>query len=86
MRGFNVDDVAGHKPVKEHAQRGQVLLDGRRRQLVLEILDESCDMKRLDALKRIDVFYPRTSPQNGERRGVAQRGGEALSESRARRR
>ena len=49
MGRVDVDDMAGDKPVEQHAQRGQVLLDGRRRKLGLQILDEGGDMERLDA-------------------------------------
>ena len=33
-------DVAGHQPVEQHPQRRQVLLDRRRREAALQILDE----------------------------------------------
>ena len=56
MGWIHIDHVPGDQPVKEHAKRGQVLLNGRRRQFVLQILDESCDMERLDALERVDIF------------------------------
>ena len=35
MGGVHLENVAGHQPVKEHAQRGQVLLDGGRGELSL---------------------------------------------------
>ena len=39
--------MAGHQPVKEHAQRGQVLLDGGRGERSLQILDEGGDVEGL---------------------------------------
>jgi|SRR5271165_2115486 len=56
MGGIDIDHVAGDKPVEQNAERGQVLLDGRRRNHGLQVLDESGDMERLDAGKLIDVF------------------------------
>jgi hypothetical protein len=40
--------VAGREPVEEHANRGQVLLDGRRRKLVLKVVYENGNMERLN--------------------------------------
>ena len=45
--GVHLQNVAGHQPVKEHAQRGQVLLDGGRGELSLQILDEGGDVEGL---------------------------------------
>ena len=56
MGWIHIDHVPGDQPVKEHAKRGQVLLNGRRRQFVLQVLDESRDMKRLDVLEHVDVL------------------------------
>jgi len=55
MRRVDVDHMPGDKPVEQHAECGQVLLDGRRRNLGLQILDEGGDMKRLDAGKLIEI-------------------------------
>jgi hypothetical protein len=48
--------MSGHKPVEEHADRRQVLLDGGRRELVLQIVNESRDMERLDLRELVKVF------------------------------
>jgi hypothetical protein len=53
---IDVDDMARNEPVEQHAERRQVLLDGRRRNFGLQILDESGDMERLDAGKIIEIF------------------------------
>jgi len=53
---IDVDHMAGNQPVEQHAQRGQVLLDGRRRHLGFQILDESRDVERLNVGNLIDVF------------------------------
>ena len=42
-----VEDMAGDKPVEQHAQRGQVLLHRGRRELALQILNEGGDVERL---------------------------------------
>jgi hypothetical protein len=39
--------VAGHKPVEQHPQRGEVLLDGGRGKLRLQVLDEGGDVEGL---------------------------------------
>jgi hypothetical protein len=44
----HVQDVARHQPIEQHTQRGQVLLDGRRGQLPLQILDEGGDVEGFD--------------------------------------
>ena len=45
--GIVVDDVAGHQPVEQHAQRGQVLLHRGRGELALQLLHEGGDVERL---------------------------------------
>ena len=44
---IHVEDVAGHQPVEEHAERGQGLLDRGRRKFALEVLHEGSDMEGL---------------------------------------
>jgi hypothetical protein len=66
MGRVDVDHMAGHEPVKEHAERGQVLLDGRRRDVGLKILDEGGDMERLHRHKFVDAL---TSAPGGETPG-----------------
>ena len=39
--------MASHQPIEQHAQRGQVLLDGRRGELFLQMLDEGGDVERM---------------------------------------
>ena len=52
---IHVEDVAGHQPVEEHAQRGQGLLDRPRRKLALEVLHEGSDMEGLHVGELADV-------------------------------
>jgi hypothetical protein len=56
MGRVNVDDMIDNEPVEQHADRGQVLLDGRRRDLGLKILDERGDMERLHRREFIDAL------------------------------
>ena len=42
-----LQDLAGHQPVKQNAKRRQVLLDGGRGELALQVLNESGDVDRL---------------------------------------
>ena len=46
MSRISIDNVPGHKPVEEHANGGQVLFHGGRRELLLQIVHESRDMER----------------------------------------
>jgi hypothetical protein len=55
MGRIDVDDMPGDEPVQQHAERSQVLLDGRRRHLGLQVLNESGNMERLDAGKLVEV-------------------------------
>ena len=48
MGGVYLQNVAGHQPVKKHAQRGQVLLDGGRGARSLQVLDEGGDVEGLN--------------------------------------
>ena len=48
MGRINVDDMAEHQPVEQHAERGEVLLHRGRCELALKLLDECCDVGRLD--------------------------------------
>jgi hypothetical protein len=53
--GIHVDDVTDYQPVKQHPQRGQVLLDGRLGKLLQELLDEGGDVDRPNSRK---IVYP----------------------------
>ena len=55
MCGVHVEEVAGHKPIEEHAERRQVLLDGRRGELTLHVLDEGTDIETLHAGETADA-------------------------------
>ena len=68
MGRVHVDDVAGHQPVEEHAERGQVLLDRRRRELALQILDEGGDVERLHVGEFVDALL--RAPSGEAARGV----------------
>jgi len=68
MGRIDVDDVPGNKPVEQHAERGQVLLDGRWREIVLQVFNESGHMERLDARKLVDVFL--RAPGGKAARGI----------------
>jgi hypothetical protein len=48
MGRISFNNMPGHQPVEEHADRGQVLLNGWRREFVLQVVDEGRDMERLD--------------------------------------
>ncbi len=51
----HIQDVAGHQPVEEHPQCGQVLFDGGRGKLPLQVLDEGGDVDGLDAGELVDA-------------------------------
>jgi hypothetical protein len=51
MGRIDVDDMPGNKPVEQHPERGQVLLDCGRRKPVLQIFDEGGHVERLDLRK-----------------------------------
>ena len=48
MRRIGCDDLAGHEPIEQHADRGQVLLDCRLRHGFLQALNIGRDVQRLD--------------------------------------
>ena len=48
MGRISFNNMPGHQPVEEHADRGQVLLDGGRREFVVQVVNEGGDMERLD--------------------------------------
>ena len=56
MGRISVDNMSRHQPVEEHANRGQVLLDRRRREFVLQVVDEGGDMERLDLGELVNFF------------------------------
>src|SRR5260221_14275084 len=56
MGRISVNNMPGHQPVEEHANRRQVLFYGGWRKLVLQVVHESRDMKRLDLCELVDLF------------------------------
>jgi hypothetical protein len=68
MGRVDVDYMAAHEPVEQHADRGQMLLDGRRRDLGLKILDEGGDMERLHRREFLDALAG--APDSEAPRGV----------------
>ena len=50
-------DLAGDQPVKQDAQRRQVLLDGGRGELALQVLNESGDVDRLHLGEPADLVF-----------------------------
>ena len=56
MRRVGVDDVAGHQPVEQHAQRRKVLLHRGRSELVLQLLDEGRDVEGLHLAELVEAF------------------------------
>jgi hypothetical protein len=56
MGRIRVDNMAGHQPIEEHPDRGQVLLDGGWRELVLQVVHESDNVARLDLRELVKVF------------------------------
>ena len=50
-----LQDLASDQPVKQNAQRRQVLLDGGRGQLALQVLNESGDVDRLHLGELVDA-------------------------------
>ena len=51
----HVENVARHQPVEQHPERRQVLLDGRRGELALQVLDEGGDVEGLDVGQTSDA-------------------------------
>ena len=64
----HVEDVAGHQPVEQHAQRRQVLLDRGRRELALQLLDERGDVERLHVGELVDAVLLAPLRRNGASR------------------
>ena len=88
MGGVHLQNVAGHQPVKEHAQRGQVLLDGGRGELSLQILDEGGDVEGLHVgeLNEAAALAPGGEAPRGAQVGAARvvvvdLGGEKLQDA-----
>ena len=80
------DHLADHQPVEQHADGRQVLLDGRRRVGLRQLLDVGGHHHRLDLLQRqTHVFAPVSEPVGGHQVGhagvrVADVGGEEFPE------
>jgi hypothetical protein len=51
VRGIGRHHLAGHQPVEQHANTGEVLLDRGRRHFSCEVFDISGDMHRLHVLQ-----------------------------------
>ena len=86
--GVHLQNVAGHQPVKEHTQRGQVLLDGGRGERSLQILDEGGDVEGLHVGEPGDaaalapgVEAPRGAQVGPARVVVVDLGGEKLQDA-----
>ena len=58
MRRIGRDDLAGDEPVEQHADRGEVLLDGRLLEAFPEATDIGRDMHRLDIDQLVDILAP----------------------------
>ena len=56
--GIHVQNAARHQRMEQHTQRGQVLLDGRRGKLPLQILDEGGDVEGLHVGELGDTARP----------------------------
>ncbi len=55
MSRVHVEDVACHKPIEQHAQRGQVLLHRRRGELAVQLFHERGDVERLNVGELADA-------------------------------
>ena len=55
VRRVGGDDLAGDQPVEQHADGGQVLLDGRLLEILAERLDVGGDVQRLDVGELADL-------------------------------
>jgi hypothetical protein len=75
MGRIGFDHMAGHEPVEQHANRGQVLVNGWGREFVLQVVDEGRDMERLDLnmdwLEQLSGNAIRTSTPSSVVSGVA---------------
>jgi hypothetical protein len=87
MRRIDGQDAAAHKPVEDHANGSQVLLDGRLFEILAERLDISRHVQRFDLgqLSKLVVLTPGEEPANCVDIGnpsipVPDRGGEELEE------
>ena len=92
LSGVHLENVPGHQPVKAHAQRGQVLLDGGRGELSLQILDEGGDVEGPARCGRCLIWAVKNSRTRRAASGVGvnrgrglKRGGQREDESGARR-
>ncbi len=56
MGWISLNNMPGHKPVEEHANRSQVLFYGGWRKLVLQVVHECRDVERLDLRELVKVF------------------------------
>ncbi len=88
--GLVVHDVAGHQPVEEHPDRGQVLFDGRLRVRAAELLDVRRDVHRRHPgqIPQTSLLTPGGEPLDGFEVGaagvrVADVDGEELPEAQA---
>ena len=73
MGRVQLQDMAGDQPVKQNAKRRQVLLDGGRGQLALQVLNESGDVDRLHVGELCDavVLTPGRKAAGGIEVGAA---------------
>ena len=58
MRRIGGDHLAGDEPVEQHADRGEVLLDGRFLEVLAEAADVSRDVHRFDVDELLDILAP----------------------------
>src|SRR5713101_4039865 len=56
MRRVNRNHLAGHQPVEQHADAREMLLDGRSRHALAELLYISGDMNRRDFIEPADAL------------------------------
>ena len=68
MGRVQLQDLAGDQPVKQNAKRRQVLLDGGRGELALQVLNESGDVDRLHLGELSDAVIPAPGRKSGGRR------------------
>ena len=87
MSRVDGNDLAGDQPIEEHADGGQVLLDGALGMRLAELLDVAGDMNRLDRFERqVALFTPIRKFRDGAevrlaRVPVPDVGGEKLPEA-----
>ena len=86
-RGVERQDLADDEPIEEHPQRGEVLLDARRRERSGELLDVGRDDHGLDLVEReASALAPGGETAHGcevreARVGISDVGGEELPEA-----